>query len=122
MAEHNEMGQRGEKIAQSFLKEKGYNILHVNWRNRRAEIDIIALDGETLVFVEVKTRQTLNFGEPENAVNNKKQRSIIRAANAYVLKYGFENDARFDIISIIVEKNATVINHIVDAFYPTLQS
>jgi len=122
MAEHNELGQQGELMAQTFLKDKGYTILHVNWRIRRLEIDIIAMDGETLVFVEVKTRRTLFFGEPENAVNYKKQRSLIRAANAYVLKYSIENDARFDIISIIIERNSTVINHFPDAFYPTLQS
>lgn len=122
MAEHNELGQRGELIAQTFLKDKGYKILHVNWRNRKLEIDIIAMDGETLVFIEVKTRQTLIFGEPENAVNFKKQRSIIHAANAYVLRYGFDKDARFDIISVIIERNSTVINHFPDAFYPTLQS
>ena len=122
MAEHNELGQRGELIAQSFLADKGYKILHVNWRIRRLEIDIIAMDGETLVFVEVKTRQTLLFGEPENAVNYKKQKSLIHAANAYVVRNRIENDARFDIISIIIERNSTVINHFPDAFYPTLQS
>jgi len=120
MAEHNQLGQRGEQIAQNFLKDKGYKILHTNWRNRKLEIDIIAMDGEILVFVEVKTRQTLLFGEPENAVDYKKKRSLIHAANAYVLKYRFQNDARFDIISIIIEKNALVINHFPDAFYPTL--
>lgn len=122
MAEHNELGQRGELMAQTFLTDKGYKILHVNWRIRKLEIDIIAMDGETLVFVEVKTRQTLLFGEPENAVNYKKQRSLIHAANAYVVRYRIENDARFDIISIIIERNSTVINHFPDAFYPTLQS
>jgi putative endonuclease len=122
MAEHNELGRRGEQIAQTFLKSKGYQILHVNWRNRKLEIDIIAMDGETLVFVEVKTRQTLLFGEPENAVDYKKQRSLIHAANAYVLKYRFENDARFDVISVIIDKTETVIHHFPDAFYPTLQS
>lgn len=122
MAEHNEIGQRGEQIAQTFLKDKGYKILHVNWRHRKLEIDIIAMDGETLVFVEVKTRQTHIFGEPEDAVDYKKQRSLIHAANAFVLKYRFENDARFDIISIIIERYSTVINHFPDAFYPTLHS
>lgn len=122
MAEHNEMGQRGEKIAQSFLREKGFKILHVNWRNRRAEIDIIAMDDNTLVFVEVKTRQTRLFGEPENAVDYKKQRKLIHAANAYVLKYRIKNDARFDIVSIIIERNVTIINHFTDAFYPTIES
>ena len=122
MAEHNEMGQRGEKVAQSFLAEKGYKILHVNWRNRKAEIDIIAMDGDTLVFVEVKTRQSNLFGDPESAVNFKKQRRLIHAANAYVSKYRIENDARFDIVSILIKKSATVINHYPDAFYPTLES
>jgi putative endonuclease len=120
MAEHNELGQRGEKIAQAFLEKKGYRILHVNWRHRKAEIDIIAMDRDILVFVEVKTRQTVLFGEPENAVNLKKQKNLIHAANAFVLKNGFTNEARFDIISIIIEKNANIINHIEDAFYPTL--
>jgi len=120
MAEHNEFGQRGEKVAQSFLHEKGYKILHVNWRNRKSEIDIIAMDGDILVFVEVKTRQTNHFGDPENAVDYKKQKRLIHAANAYVLKNRIENDARFDIVSILIEKNATVINHYADAFYPTL--
>jgi putative endonuclease len=121
MAEHNEMGQRGEKVAQFFLAEKGYKILHVNWRNRKAEIDIIAMDGNTIVFVEVKTRQSNLYGDPENAVDFKKQKRIIHAANAYVTKYRIENDARFDIISILIEKTATVINHYTDAFYPTLE-
>jgi len=120
MAEHNALGHRGELIAQSFLKEKGYQILHVNWRFHRIEIDIIAMDGDTLVFVEVKTRQTDLFGEPENAVDYKKQKHLINAANAYVLKHGVLNDARFDIISIVTEKNNTRINHFPDAFYPTL--
>ena len=122
MAEHNDLGHRGEQLAQSFLKDKGFRILHVNWRHRKLEIDIIAMDGEILVFVEVKTRQTIIFGEPEDAVDYKKRRSLIHAANAFVLKYGIENDARFDIVSIIIDKNSTVINHFPDAFYPTLQS
>lgn len=122
MAEHNILGQQGEIMAQSFLKEKGYQILHVNWRHRRTEIDIIAMDGDTLVFVEVKTRQTLLFGEPENAVDYRKQKHLIHAANAYVLKYRYENDARFDVVSVVIEKNSSQINHLKDAFYPTLQS
>jgi putative endonuclease len=122
MAEHNELGQQGEKIALSFLQEKGYRVLHVNWRHRRTEIDIIAMDGEIIVFVEVKTRHTSAFGEPENAVDFKKQRKLIHAANAYVLKHGIENDARFDVVSIINDHNVPLINHFMDAFYPTVQS
>ncbi|MDP4290773.1 MAG: YraN family protein [Bacteroidota bacterium] len=122
MAEHNELGQRGEKIAQSFLADKGYQILFVNWRNGKTEIDIIALDGETLVFVEVKTRHTFIYGEPENAVDFRKQKNIIHAANAFVLKYGYKNDSRFDIVSVITGKGAPIINHLEDAFYPKIQS
>ena len=122
MAEHNILGQQGEEKAQSYLKEKGYQILHVNWRHRRSEIDIIAMDGDILVFVEVKTRQTSLFGDPENAVDYKKQRHLIHAANAYVLKYGYDKDARFDVVSVIIEKHTSQINHFKDAFYPTLHS
>lgn len=118
MADHNELGKRGELLACSFLREKGYSILHTNWRRRRLEIDIIALDGDELVFVEVKTRATSLFGEPEDAVNPQKRRHLIQAANAYVIKSGYDKGSRFDVISIIIEKDKCTIHHIPDAFYP----
>jgi putative endonuclease len=118
MADHNELGKKGELLACSFLKEKGYIILQTNWRRGRLEIDIIALDGDELVFVEVKTRATALFGEPEDAVNPQKRRHLIQAANAYVIKSGYDKGSRFDVISIIIDNGDCTIHHIPDAFYP----
>ncbi len=118
MADHNELGKRGELLACSFLTKKGYSILETNWRRKRLEIDIIALDGDELVFVEVKTRTTSIFGEPEEAVTPQKRRHLIQAANAYVIKSGYDRGSRFDVISIIIENDNCTIHHIPDAFYP----
>lgn len=118
MAEHNELGKRGENLACSYLKEKGYSILQTNWRRGKLEIDIIALDGDELVFVEVKTRTSSLFGEPEDAVTPQKRRHLVQAANAYVIKSGYDKGSRFDVISILIEDNHCSIHHIPDAFYP----
>ena len=120
MAEHNETGKQGEEIAVKYLASKGYKVLETNWRSGKNEIDIIAMDGKTLVIAEVKTRHSGSFGDPEVAVTREKQRSLIRAANAYVLRKKLNCEARFDVISILLEKNGERINHIPDAFYPLL--
>jgi putative endonuclease len=80
MAEHNELGKQGEEIAQQHLSDKGYKILQCNWRFGSEEIDIIARKDNILVIVEVKTRQTNFFGEPEESVTKKKQKFLVRAA------------------------------------------
>jgi putative endonuclease len=120
MAEHNDLGRKGEEIAAAFLTEKGYQILEKNWRQWRNEIDIIAVDGKHLVIVEVKTRQSAFFGEPETAVTREKQKALIRAANAYIRYKNLDHEVRFDIISVIIAKEKEKIHHIEDAFYPVL--
>ncbi len=120
MAEHNEFGKEGEEIAVKFLEKKGYKILERNWKMGKNEIDIIAKEGKYIVVVEVKARHSNFAGEPETAVTRDKQRSLIRAANAYVRKMNYEEEVRFDIVSILVVKGQEQINHIEDAFYPTL--
>ena len=120
MAEHNDLGKRGEEIATGYLEKKGYQILEKNWRQWKNEIDVIAMDGKYLVIVEVKTRQSSYFGEPETAVTRDKQRTLIRAANAYVRYKNINCEVRFDILSIVISKSSEHIHHIVDAFYPTL--
>ena len=122
MAEHNDLGKRGEELAAEFLLKKGYRILERNWRLGKNEIDIIAADGKCIVVVEVKTRQSATFGEPETAVNREKQRALIRAANAYVRYRNIHSEVRFDILSIILTKTSEQIHHIEDAFYPTLRT
>ena len=120
MADHNDLGKRGEEIAAGFLEKKGYQILETNWRQWRNEIDVIAMDGKYLVIIEVKTRQSNYFGEPETAVTRDKQRALIRAANAYVRYKNINCDVRFDILSILISKTSEQIHHIEDAFYPIL--
>jgi len=120
MAEHNDIGKAGEVLAQKHLKENGYTILETNWRHGKDEIDIIATDGKFLVIAEVKTRQSNRLGEPEISVNRDKQRFLVRAADAYIQRHNIDLEARFDIISILLKNEKATINHIADAFYPTL--
>jgi len=122
MAEHNELGKQGEEIASTYLLKQGYQILDVNWRAGRNEIDIIAKDKDFLVIIEVKSRRSGTFMEPEEAVTREKQQALIRAANAYIFRKNITLETRFDIISIIHNKNETRVNHLKDAFYPRLRT
>ncbi len=120
MADNHELGREGEERAREFLRSLGYEILETNWRCGNHELDIIAKDGNILVVVEVKTRRSSYFGEPEAAVNAKKRRIIVKAADAYINMNALELEVRFDIISLIIGKGKCEIHHIPDAFYPTL--
>jgi len=120
MAEHNDLGERGEELAKSFLTGKGFEILETNWRFGKNEIDLIIKDKDYLVIVEVKTRTSAYFGEPEIFVNKNKQRMLIRAANHYIQKNNINIETRFDIISVIISAGKHTVHHIPDAFYPTL--
>ena len=117
MAQHNDLGKEGEKIAQAFLLNQGYQILTTNWQFGHAEIDILALKNDILAVVEVKTRTTDKYGEPETFVSDKKKKLLIRAVNHYVEKYDLSVEIRFDIISIIKNKYTESLTHIEDAFY-----
>ena len=118
MAKHNETGLKGEQIAEKFLLNAGYVILHRNWRHERKEIDIIAMKDDLLVFVEVKTRKNFDFGFPEEFVNAKKQEFMKLAAEAYTIEKPEYINIRFDIISICYDKEQIKdISHIEDAFY-----
>ncbi len=120
MAEHLETGAKGEDLAADFLISNGYEILDRNWRFRQYEIDLVAKDHDVIIVVEVKTRTSLYMGEPEVSVTRLKQRSLVRAANAYVVYHGINMPVRFDIISIFIKGENHIINHIVDAFYPMM--
>ena len=118
MADHNDFGKLGEELAVNYLVGKGYQILDRNWHNIHKEIDIVAKDGKFLVIVEVKARQTDEYGDPDIAVTKKKQRMLIAAANAYIFKNRLDVETRFDIISIVFKDGEPVIEHIEDAFLP----
>lgn len=113
---HLHTGQYGETLAQNYLQQQGYSILHTNYRYKRAEIDIIAHKSELLVFVEVKTRTTDTFGYPEEAVNSRKEKMLLDAAEAYILAKGWEHEIRFDIVSVTLNTPPTIV-HFEDAFY-----
>ena len=112
----NIYGKKSEIIASQFLKEKGYKILEVNHKNKVGEIDIIAKDKDYLVFVEVKARLSRAFGDPLEAVDNKKQEKIRQVAELYlIIKRKTNANCRFDVISILGDENPE-ITHIENAF------
>jgi putative endonuclease len=118
MAFHNILGNTGERLAVQFLINKQYQILETNYRYLKAEIDIIAMVHNQLVFIEVKTRSETKYGLPQEAVSKKKQNLLIEAAHYYITHHKILAEARFDVIAIIKNKDAASITHIEDAFYP----
>lgn len=118
MAEHNDLGQLGEDLALNYLLKKGFTLQEKNYKFVKAEIDLVMYDGNFLVFVEVKTRQTAEIGEPYLAVTKSKQKQIIKAAHQYIVSRDLDVHARFDVVSIVHNSYRTVIQHIDDAFYP----
>lgn len=121
MSESSELGRKGEEIAAEYLVKKGVKILDRNWKYGKNEIDIIAHDGDFVVIVEVKTRSSNFFTEPETAVTRDKQRILVRAANAYMGWKRCRGEVRFDVIAILILSESVTVNHIEDAFYATLR-
>jgi putative endonuclease len=112
------LGDRGEQIAREFLARQGYQMVAANFRHRRKEIDIVAMRDGVLVFVEVKTRRTLAFGYPAEAVDGRKRAAIAACARAFLHLHGFAGRAcRFDVVSIRLIPGADPeIEHISNAF------
>ncbi|MGV6860736.1 MAG: YraN family protein [Putridiphycobacter sp.] len=120
MAEHNELGIKGERVAKAMLEQKGYHILETNYRFKHLEVDIIAEYNNELIFVEVKTRQSDYLAGPEETVSRAKQKSIVKVAHAYITENDLDSEVRFDIVSVILNEKETKVEHLEDAFYPTL--
>ncbi|WP_378180999.1 YraN family protein [Aquimarina sp. SS2-1] len=117
MAEHHKLGKEGEKLAVEFLEKHGYVVLEKNYRYLKAEIDIIAQKGDIIVVVEVKTRSTPEFGDPQDFVKPKQIQLLVKAIDHYVLEHDLDVEVRFDIVAIIKNKLGTRIEHLEDAFY-----
>lgn len=117
MAQHNETGKQGEEEAARYLHENGYEIIARNYRQQHAEIDLIAKKGKILLFIEVKTRTNLSYGNPEEFVSSTKAKLVMRAAERYIFTVGWMHDVRFDIIAVTVAGSELRIKHIEDAFY-----
>jgi len=116
MSKNKELGLEGEQLAADYLNKKGYEILEMNYRYKRSEIDIIAVKDDLLVFVEVKARTNTKYGLPENFVDDQKAVNIIQGADHYIKETNWKGNIRFDIISIVKKKNAELL-HFEDAFY-----
>lgn len=107
------VGKRGEDIATNFLKEHGYKILERNFYCNQGEIDIIAVDNKEIVFIEVKTRTTTNYGMPVEAVTIEKQKHLKKATEYYIYKNNLYNDfIRLDVIEVLFKGDKYTINHI----------
>ena len=116
MSEHNDVGREGEALAANFLQQKGYEIVDRTWRYGPKEIDIVARDGDTMVFVEVKTRSTLAFELPQEAVTKKKMKNLVEAADAYMIQNNIDLEGRFDIVAVLNGNPPKVIEHLEGAW------
>lgn len=116
--ESNKAGREGEEMAVRLLRNKGFSIVERNYRFGKGELDIVARDGETLVFVEVKYRQNMEYGEPEYSITPQKIQQIKKVARCYLFEKHIDEVAcRFDVVTILEEEQGSpVINYYKDAF------
>lgn len=117
MSYHNQLGRKGEARAVNYLESNGYTILEQNFYYQKAELDIIALKDDLLIVVEVKTRNSDYFGDPQRFVNKKKIRLMVKAADAYLNQKDLNYEVRFDILAILLNAKQEQITHIKNAFY-----
>jgi putative endonuclease len=118
MANHNELGQRGEEIARTYLISNGYTIRHTNYRVGKLELDIVAEKEGWLIIVEVRTRSTDTFIAPEETIDLRKIKNLVNAAGGYIRYHNWQGETRFDIITVIPTGEGYKIDHIADAFLP----
>jgi len=116
MADHNKLGKLGEEMALAHFENKGYTIVQKNYYFQKAEIDLIVQKGDVMVCVEVKTRSTNEFGDPQDFVDAKKIKLLVKAMNHYIESNDLDVEVRFDVIAIIHNKYQTKLEHFEDAF------
>lgn len=115
--DNKELGKWGEEKASAFLLKQGYEIIKKNYNTKIGEIDIIARINNILVFIEVKTRRTTNYGTPEAAVDINKQKKIRKVAECFILNYSQKYETiRFDVVSININKGKGKLRHYKNAF------
>jgi putative endonuclease len=115
------LGRKGEEIAVKLLQEKGLIILDTNWVYDRKELDIIALEGDLLVIVEVKSRTWERYEDPADSITDGKIRNILEATEAYMFENNIDREVRFDLVSIIFFKDHEQTEHIPSAFLPLVE-
>ncbi|MCL2362201.1 MAG: YraN family protein [Defluviitaleaceae bacterium] len=110
-------GKAGQKAAETLLKNKGYQIITRNFHSRTGEVDLVARDGDYIVFVEVKARHNLNYGYPREAITPTKQKRIIKTALAFLTFYSLtDSNIRFDVIEVLLRDGQVYTSHIENAF------
>ena len=120
MAKHLDLGREGESLAKAHLENAGYEILDENWTHGKLEVDLIAYKDKVMIFAEVKARTGNFFGQPEDFVDVRKQKLLADAADEYIYLMNHQGEVRFDIISVLFDReNNYTINHIEDAFWPS---
>ncbi len=117
MADHNELGKIGEQLAVDFLLAKGYEIITRNFVFQKAEVDIIATYGNMIICVEVKTRNSEFFGDPQEFVTKGKIKNLVKAMDAFVIENEIPLETRFDIIAVLKNKKVEQLTHYENAFY-----
>lgn len=117
MARHNELGKWGEKVAAEYLMKQGYKILARNYHYQKAEVDILAQQGKFLAAVEVKTRTSTGFGDPEEFLKPSQIKRLVRVVDFYVVENSLDLTIRFDVIAIVKNLKDYSLEHIEDAFY-----
>lgn len=117
MAQHNELGKKGEQLAIDFLIENDYQIVSRNFRFDKAEVDIIARQQDILAIIEVKARSTADYGDPQDFVKPKQMKNILKAVDQYVIVNDLDVEVRFDIIAITKTGKQYNIVHLENAFY-----
>ena len=117
MAHHNELGKFGEQLAAEYLAANGYEIIQRNYQFQKAEIDIIAKKNDEMICVEVKTRNSDFFGDPQEFVTPGKIKNLVKAMNAYIVENDISLESRFDIIAILKNKKKQELTHYENAFY-----
>ena len=111
---------KGEELAKAHLENNGYEIMDENWTHGKLEVDLVAYKDKVIIFTEVKTRSGNWFGEPEDFVDNRKQRLLAEAADEYIYLMNHQGEVRFDIISVLFDQKGNyTLKHIADAFWPT---
>ncbi len=117
MAQHNELGKKGEQLAVNYLLQHGYTVIERNYRFDKAEVDIIAKKSDILAIVEVKTRSTVDYGNPQDFVKPKQIKNLVKAVDEYIIINDLDVEVRFDIIAIVKQNNVYNIEHLENAFY-----
>ncbi len=121
MAKHNILGHEGEDIAAEYLKQQGYTIQDRDWHCGHKDLDLVVTKDNVIVFVEVKTRTGTDWGDPQDFVNDRKIRSIVQSADAYLRLNQINMEVRFDIISVVFDDGDFKVEHIEEAFFPPME-